>query len=82
VSAPHHSGAQQWRVTCEYCGNPVSDRLRMHSQVSRANLSYFIEEDRLRRDLDESALLERYQRADGALVVCNNCGTIREVESA
>jgi hypothetical protein len=82
VSAPHHSGATQWRVICDHCGNPVSDCLRMHSQISKSNLTYFIEEDRLREDLDESDLLERYQRAAGALVVCNNCGTIREVDSA
>jgi len=54
----------------------------MHSQVSQANLAYFLAEDRLREDLDEDALRERYQRADGVLVVCNNCGTIREVRSA
>jgi Fe2+ or Zn2+ uptake regulation protein len=53
----------------------------MHSQVSQSNLAYFIEEDRLRRDLDADALRERYEQASGALVVCNHCGTIREVET-
>ena len=54
----------------------------MHSQVSQSNLSYFIDEDRLRKDLGENELRKRYARSDGALIVCNNCGTIREVESA
>jgi len=77
----NHSGARQWRVACEDCGNPVSDRKRMHSQVSKSNLSFFISEDRVDDDIDEDDLRGRLERADGALVVCNNCGTIREVST-
>lgn len=52
----HHSGARQWRVPCEECGNPVSDRKRMHSQVSKSNLSFFISERRVDDDAGWSYL--------------------------
>lgn len=56
----------------------------MHSQVSKSNLSFFISEDRVDADVDEDDLrsrLDRADRRDEALVVCNNCGTIREVSA-
>lgn len=75
-----HSGARQWRVKCE-CGLEDAEHLRMHSQVSQANLSYFITEDRLAADLTESELRSRYEEADGTLIVCNECGDLKEVDA-
>lgn len=75
-----HSGARQWRVACPECGPAKqSTDKRMHSQVSDANLSYFIDEGRV--DVSREALRRRFEAADGTLVVCNNCGHIREVEA-
>jgi hypothetical protein len=51
----------------------------MHSQVSKANAGYFISEGRLAADLDKSELRERVDQADGTLIACNVCGTLREV---
>lgn len=77
----HHSGARQWRVACSTCGKPEVEHLRMHSQVSQANAEYFISENRVGENVTEDQLRAMHDRADGALVVCNNCNTIREVDS-
>jgi hypothetical protein len=52
----------------------------MHSQVSERNAEYFISEDRLKSDLDEYDLRCRLEQADGTLVVCNVCGSLKEVD--
>lgn len=78
------SGARQWRYDCD-CLPEVADERRtqewqrMHSQVSKANAGYFISEGRLAADLDKSELRERVDQADGTLIACNVCGTLREV---
>lgn len=74
------SGAAQWRVACEDCGNPDIDYRRMHSEVSRNNHEYFIEEERVPDSVTADQLLAMLERAAGAIIVCNNCGTIREVD--
>jgi len=51
----------------------------MHSQVSRTNATYFIQEERLDEDLSEDELLERLEEGDGTLVCCNSCGDLKEV---
>lgn len=52
----------------------------MHSQVSQANASYFISEDRLARDdLDAGDLEEMVRETDGNIIVCNQCGALKEV---
>ncbi len=73
-----HSGARQWRVSCD-CADQKVDGKRMHSQVSKRNAEYFIIEDRLAADLDEDELVQRHEQADGALVACNVCGSLKEV---
>jgi len=80
-----HSGARQWRHYCQCLeGNrsPGSTKEhRMHSQVSVANASYFISEDRLRRDdLDAGDLEEMIRETDGSIIVCNRCGRLKEVD--
>jgi hypothetical protein len=53
----------------------------MHSQVSVANASYFISEDRLRRDdLDAGDLKGWVRETDGSIIVCNSCGQLTEVD--
>jgi hypothetical protein len=52
----------------------------MHSQVSASNLEYFVSEDRVPDHVGEEDLRERYDSADGALIVCNVCGSIKEVD--
>lgn len=75
----YHGGARQWRVVCDECGESTPGGKRMHSQVSRSNLTYFVEEGRV--DLSTAELRERHSETDGALLVCNNCGTIREAKT-
>jgi hypothetical protein len=53
----------------------------MHSEVSKSNLSFFISEGRVGDDIDEDDLRARLDRTDGALIACNNCGTLREVST-
>jgi len=53
----------------------------MHSQVSGRNASYFISEDRLRRDdVDAGDLEEIVRETDGSIIVCNRCGRLKEVD--
>ena len=79
-----HSGARQWRYDCD-CNPEVAEARhsqewqRMHSQVSRANAEYFITEDRLKCDINESELRRRVKNADGTPIVCNACGKLKEV---
>lgn len=74
------SGARQWHVPCPECGpEKISTDLRMHSEVSGSNLKFFISEGRV--DVSRDELRERYEAADGTLVVCNNCGHIQEVDA-
>jgi rubrerythrin len=80
------SGARQWRVDCDCAPEVARQRHsqeweRMHSQVSKANAAYFIEEDRIDQDISEGELRKRVDQADGTIVVCNVCGTMREVEA-
>jgi hypothetical protein len=52
----------------------------MHSQVSVANASYFLSEDRLRcDDVDAGDLTEMVRATDGSIIVCNSCGQLTEV---
>lgn len=76
----YSGGAAQWRHPCEDCGNPDTGLRRMHSEVSRYNHEYFIDEDRVAEHVTADQLLAMLDRADGALIVCNNCNTIREVD--
>lgn|GEM_PF-3546051 len=82
------SGARQWKVDCQCARRRgvADDRdwgklKRMHSQVSAANLSYFVEEGRVGEGVSESDLrrIHRDLADDEALVVCNVCGSIRVV---
>jgi hypothetical protein len=55
----------------------------MHSQVSKRNAEYFISEDRLADDdITEAELRKRVEQAHGTIVVCNVCGSIKEVGTA
>lgn len=86
MSQSSHSGARQWRVDCDCVPEVAEERRiqpweRMHSEVSRSNASYFIEEDRLDEDLSEDDLLDRLKAADGTLVCCNVCGDLKEVSA-
>lgn len=76
----HHSGARQWRHPCETCGNPDVGYRRMHSKISKNNHKYFISENRVGPEVTADELLDMVNRADGSVIVCNNCGVIREVD--
>lgn len=52
----------QYRVTCEQCGTPNRDGIRMHSKLSKKHLR------RVGLDPDE---------VEGTLLRCNNCHQIR-----
>lgn len=69
------SGASQWRVPCPHKEDQQGER-SMGSEVSSANLSYFLEEQRVADDVDQEDLerwLGRARASDGSLVVCNEC---------
>jgi len=83
------SGARQWRHDCRCAErNGVAQQRhtnqlkRMHSQVTRANLSYFVVEDRVGEEVSEADLRRILNDLeDGqALIVCNVCGAIRVVD--
>jgi len=79
-----HSGATQWRVDCDCLPEVAEARHtqpweRMHSQVSKRNAGYFIEEARLNGDFSKAELRRRVEQTDGTIVVCNSCGKLKEV---
>lgn len=80
------SGATQWRYDCD-CAEAVAEERhtqqwqRMHSQVSKANAKYFIEEDRLATDMTQYELRDMVDTASGTIIVCNVCGKIKEAGS-
>lgn len=81
-----HSGARQHRAECDCLPEVAEERhsqpwVRMHSQVSKANHEFFISEGRVDDSLTAEDLLERWEEADGTLIVCNVCGSIKEVGS-
>ena len=66
--------AQQWRVPCDECGREVSEKLRMHTQLSASEARDHFKADP-RDDHDEE------EKSEGTFVKCNNCGNVREVEN-
>lgn len=54
----------------------------MHSQVSRNNRQYFLEEDRVTDDVDLNQLdgwLQEADDTDAAVLVCNQCRRVKLV---
>lgn len=79
------SGARQWRHDCDCLPEVAEERHsqeweRMHSEISQRNLEYFVEENRVGDGVDVEDLERIYQQADGHVLVCNVCGTIRVVD--
>lgn len=86
MSAGVHSGARQWRHDCD-CAPEVAEARhtqqweRMHSQVSKANAEHFISEGRIDRDISEAELRSLVEDADGTVIVCNVCGSLKVVDN-
>lgn len=79
------SGARQWKHDCRCNENVAEQRrvnkwIRMHSEVSKSNASYFISEDRVGDAVDEDDLLDLLDRHKH-IIVCNVCGAIKAIDS-
>lgn len=79
-------GATQWRHECDCLPEVAEERItqkwfRMHSEVSFANVSFFISEGRVADDVTEEELLMLKEQFDH-VIVCNVCQSIKGLGGA